>query len=53
MVLMFDIVMVTVKVSSSTSSNEKIFFKKVMFFEIAFTMAIIYAWMPYFMSIFE
>jgi len=53
MVLMFDIVMVTVKVSSSTSSNEKIFFKKVMFFEIVFAMMIIYAWLPYFMSIFE
>ena len=53
MVLMFDILMVAVKISSFTSSNEKNFFKKVMFFEIVFLIVIIIAWLPYFISIFE
>ncbi len=52
MVLMFDIVMVIVKFSSSESDFESAFFKKVMIFEIGFIAILIYAWSPYFVSVF-
>jgi hypothetical protein len=52
MVLMFDIVMVIVRVSSSESSYEKLFFKRVVIFEISFVFAIIYTWVPYFSEVF-
>ena len=52
MVLMFDIVMVIVKFSSSESAFETAFFKKVMIFEIGFISVLIYAWSPYFISVF-
>ena len=51
-VLMFDIVMVIVKFSSSESDFESAFFKKVMIFEIGFIAILIYAWSPYFISVF-
>lgn len=52
MVLLFDIVMVAVRLSSSESSNEKLFFKRVIFFEIGFVAIIVYAWLPYFAGVF-
>jgi len=52
MVLMFDIVMLIVKFSSSESNQEVSFFKKVTIFEIGFTAIIIYAWVPYFAAVF-
>ena len=52
MVLLFDIVMVAVRLSSSESNNEKFFFKKIMFFEIGFVALIVYAWVPYFAEVF-
>ncbi len=53
MVLMFDIVMVIVKFSSLESIYEASFFKKVMIFEIGFTILIIYTWVPYFSAVFN
>ena len=52
MVLLFDIVMVAVRLSSSESSNEKLFFKSVIFFEIGFVAIILYAWLPYLAGVF-
>ncbi len=52
MVLMFDIVMVIVKFSSTESDHEASLFKKVMIFEIGFVLIIIYAWIPYFSEVF-
>jgi len=52
MVLLFDIVMVVVRFSSSESEIESILFKKVMIFEIGFIIILIYAWAPYFISVF-
>ena len=53
MVLMFDIVMVIVKFSSLESIYEASFFKKVMIFEIGFTILIIYTWVPSFSAVFN
>ncbi|MDB2461278.1 hypothetical protein N9W73_00530 [Gammaproteobacteria bacterium] len=53
MVLMFDIVMVIVKVSSAETSYESSFFKKIMIFEIGLTTTIIYSWIPYFSAVFS
>ena len=53
MVLMFDIVMVIVKVSSAESPYESAFFKKIMIFEIGLTVIIIYSWIPYFSAVFS
>ena len=53
MVLMFDIVMVIVKVSSAESPYESAFFKKIMIFEIGLTAIIIYSWIPYFSAVFS
>ena len=53
MVLMFDIVMVIVKFSSLESIYEASFFKKVMIFELGFTILIIYTWVPYFSAVFN
>ena len=53
MVLMFDIEMVIVKFSSTESIYEATFFKKVMLFEIGFTILIIYTWIPYFSTVFN
>ena len=52
MVLLFDIVMVIVRFSSSESEIESMLFKKVMIFEIGFIIILIYAWAPYFISVF-
>ena len=52
MVLMFDIVMVIVRCSSTKSIQESTFFKKIMIFEIGLTAVIIYTWIPYFSSVF-
>tara|TARA_B100001564_G_C20011879_1_gene390596 strand:- start:118 stop:330 length:213 start_codon:yes stop_codon:yes gene_type:complete len=52
MVLLFDIIMVIVRLSSSESIYEKSFFKRVMFFEISFVAIIVYAWVPYFVGVF-
>ena len=52
MVLMFDIIMVIVKLSSLEHTQEKYFFKKVMMFEIGFTVTIMYSWSSYFYSVF-
>ena len=52
MVLMFDIVMVIVKFSSTESDHEASLFKKVMIFEIGFVLVIVYAWIPYFSEVF-
>ena len=46
MVLMFDIVMVIVKFSSTESDYEASLFKKVMIIEIGFVVIIVYAWIP-------
>lgn len=53
MVLMFDIIMVAVRFSSSTINYEISFFKKVMIFEIIFVVIIIFSWAPYFFSVFN
>ena len=52
MVLLFDIMMVVVKISSLESTYESYLFKKVMIFEIGFIAILIYAWAPYFFSVF-
>jgi len=52
MVLMFDIIMVVVRFSSSAINYEISFFKKVMIFEIIFVVIIIFSWAPYFFSVF-
>ncbi len=52
MVLLFDIIMVIVKISSLESIYESSLFKKAMIFEIGFFAILIYAWSPYFFSIF-
>ncbi len=53
MVLVFDILMLIVKISSTELSQEKFFFKKIMIFEIGFTVTIIYAWSSYYVSVFS
>jgi hypothetical protein len=53
MVLMFDIIMVIIRFSSSELDYESYFFKKIMIFEIGFVAIIIYAWIPYFSEVFS
>ena len=52
MVLIFDIIMVVVKISSSVIDEEIGFFKKVMIFEVIFVTTLIISWGPYFFSVF-
>ena len=52
MVLMFDTIMVAVKISSSAIDEEIGFFKKVMIFEVIFVGTLIISWGSYFFSVF-